>query len=430
MLVAIPASPLSSPLAKGGSRGVGAAVSPTPSTPSGSPSERGRGRRAPPRAEPSSLARTSSGRIRRAASSRPTSGASGRSSGLSADTFTDTFTRGTGPSESRSSTGRSASAGRLGQRLQRVEAARRVAVGLGCVTVASPSRSSDTAAPCSQRWRSERSAALRRLADDEPVGHVAHARRRGRASAVRPALVRDIRIAAATGGGCSSTSSRYAVRCRARSSRPRARRGDVDEAEQGGAQLLAPASHLHRLDVERPQRDAATSSGKPRGSSGPPLQLSSTTATYARPSACPTRARSPSALRGRDRGRGLGGDRLACEVEVLGARERTFQVAGHHYALVCCGGLAAGRLARVRGAARRRARLAAGRRLPARAASAPTRRTGRSRSCSAPAAWRRRTSRPTRCARTRTSAGARSTRSTRSRSACATSRASAGRTCC
>src|SRR5919109_1042467 len=28
-----------------------------------------------------------------------------------------------------------------------------------------------------------------------------------------------------------------------------------------------------------------------------------------------------------------------CEVEVLGTRDRTFCVCGHHYALVCCGGL-------------------------------------------------------------------------------------------
>jgi PhoD-like phosphatase len=32
----------------------------------------------------------------------------------------------------------------------------------------------------------------------------------------------------------------------------------------------------------------------------------------------------------------------ACEVEVLGARERTFCVCDHHYALVCCGGLESG----------------------------------------------------------------------------------------
>jgi hypothetical protein len=31
-----------------------------------------------------------------------------------------------------------------------------------------------------------------------------------------------------------------------------------------------------------------------------------------------------------------------CEVEVLGTRERTFEVAGHHYGLVCCAGLAPG----------------------------------------------------------------------------------------
>jgi hypothetical protein len=49
--------------------------------------------------------------MRRAASSRPTSGASGRSSGLSADTFTDTFTRGSGPNESCSSTGRAGQRG-------------------------------------------------------------------------------------------------------------------------------------------------------------------------------------------------------------------------------------------------------------------------------------------------------------------------------
>ncbi len=44
--------------------------------------------------------------MRRAASSRPTSGASGRNSGLRADTFTDRFTRGSGPSESLSRRGR------------------------------------------------------------------------------------------------------------------------------------------------------------------------------------------------------------------------------------------------------------------------------------------------------------------------------------
>ena len=110
---------------------------------------------------PSSFARSSSGRIRRAASSRPTSGASGRSSGLSADTFTDTFTRGTGPSESllqhrplRPARGRRrpASPARRGS-------APRSGRPRAAVTVASPSRSSETAAPCSHRWRIGRSAA-------------------------------------------------------------------------------------------------------------------------------------------------------------------------------------------------------------------------------------------------------------------------------
>src|SRR4029079_13318004 len=32
----------------------------------------------------------------------------------------------------------------------------------------------------------------------------------------------------------------------------------------------------------------------------------------------------------------------ACEVEILGTRERTFCVSGHHYALVCCGDLESG----------------------------------------------------------------------------------------
>ena len=49
--------------------------------------------------------------MRRAASSRPTSGASGRSSGLSAETLTDRLTRGSGPSESLSSTGRGGQSG-------------------------------------------------------------------------------------------------------------------------------------------------------------------------------------------------------------------------------------------------------------------------------------------------------------------------------
>ena len=48
-----------------------------------------------------------------------------------------------------------------------------------------------------------------------------------------------------------------------------------------------------------------------------------------------------------------------CEVEVLGRRDRTFCVDGHHYALVCLDGPRARLVAGVRGEAGRRARLAA-----------------------------------------------------------------------
>ena len=72
---------------------------------------------------------------------------------------------------------------------------------------------------------------------------------------------------------------------------------------------------------------------------------------------------------------------------MLGTTERTFEVAGHHYALVRADGPRAGHLARVRGAARRRARLAGGR-LGLAAQRLPHLPEGgrRSRSSSAPAA--------------------------------------------
>ena len=60
----------------------------------------------------------SSGRSRRAASSRPSSGASGRISGVSADTFTDRFARGSGPTSR-------ARAARSGHLLVRARRARR-----------------------------------------------------------------------------------------------------------------------------------------------------------------------------------------------------------------------------------------------------------------------------------------------------------------
>ena len=99
-----------------------------------------------------------------------------------------------------------------------------------------------------------------------------------------------------------------------------------------------------------------------------------------------------------------------CEVEVLGARERTFCVCGHHYALVHPDGLEPGTdyeyEVRLDG---ERVWPLAGLGVPAERLPARFRRRGRCGSRSAPAAWPRRTSPPGPCARTRTTAAARST---------------------
>ena len=105
-----------------------------------------------------------------------------------------------------------------------------------------------------------------------------------------------------------------------------------------------------------------------------------------------------------------------CEVEVrpegvAPARERTFTVEGHHYALVHVTGLPADAAIAVRGRARRRGRVARARqRVPAERPAHPHAARRRCGSSSAPAASPRRTSRRTRCARTSTRTGARSTR--------------------
>ena len=134
------------------------------------------------RCAPRSRARRSSGRIRSAASSRPSSGACGRISGVSAVTLTERLTRGTGPAESRSSHGRSGHLAAAAARVvERLEAARRVAIGLRrghrrlAEQVDRGSRSRRPTGPTSVG-----SACARRLADDEAVGHVADAGR-GRA---------------------------------------------------------------------------------------------------------------------------------------------------------------------------------------------------------------------------------------------------------
>ena len=86
----------------------------------------------------------------------------------------------------------------------------------------------------------------------------------------------------------------------------------------------------------------------------------------------------------------------ACEVEILGTRERTFCVCGHHYALVCCGDLEPGSWHEYEVQLDGERVWPRDGRLSRRAPSTPTRRRRRSRSRSAPAAWRRRTSRRTR----------------------------------
>ena len=131
-----------------------------------------------------------SGRSRAAASSRPRSGASGRSSGVSAETLTDTFARGSGPPRRARAPAARASARGGRELLERLAAPRGVAVGLGGVTVASPSRSTELATPRSHRRRSTPSAAAGRLADDEPVGHVPapRLRRRRRARCAPPGV--------------------------------------------------------------------------------------------------------------------------------------------------------------------------------------------------------------------------------------------------
>ena len=118
-----------------------------------------------------------------------------------------------------------------------------------------------------------------------------------------------------------------------------------------------------------------------------------------------------------------------CEVEILGTRERTFCVCDHHYALVCCGGLEPGSWHEYEV-------LLDGERVwpqddgfPASEfrtypKDTPLKMVFGSCRVAAP------TSRLTRFARTRTRAGARSTRSAPCRCACATSRARTGRACC
>ena len=142
------------------------------------------------RCAPRSRARRSRPRRRSAASRLPRSGASGRSSGVSAETLTDRFARGSGPAPSRSSCGRRGPLARGGgDDVQRLRAAGGVALGLGLGDrhLAEQVDRAGHAVPPQVAQDAERR--LRVLPDDEAVRHVADAGRRRRAER-RPARAR------------------------------------------------------------------------------------------------------------------------------------------------------------------------------------------------------------------------------------------------
>ena len=185
-------------------------------------------------------------------------GASGRSSGVSADTFTHRFARASTPALSDSSwRPRGPRPRGVGDRVQRLGAAVGVALRLGLRhrrLAEQVDGGRDAVLPQVAQVAERR---LRRLADDEAVRHVLDARR------PRPGPAR-----AAPPWSCPSSSPpRSAAAARSTSSRKRgqmarevvevARRGhDVDEAEQRGLELGVRRGEVHRLVVDRLQRVA------------------------------------------------------------------------------------------------------------------------------------------------------------------------------
>ena len=207
---------------------------------------------------PSSRAARSSGRNRPAASSRPRSGASGRSSGVSAETLTDTLARGSGPRPSRSSTGRAGqpvAAGRsFGARRRTARRTRRPRR-----RSASPRRAGRRSSPPpTATARDSTPSAARGLSPTMKRWAMWRTPPAAAApSAARPARgVRDLGSPRRSAAGHSGTSSR---------NRPgggevierAARRHDVDEPEQRRAQLAVAAGELHRPGVDRAERVAA-----------------------------------------------------------------------------------------------------------------------------------------------------------------------------
>ena len=209
------------------------------------------------RCAPSSFARRSSGRRRSAASRLPRSGASGRSSGVRADTFTDRFARGSGPALSRSSCGRAGQrAAARAERVERVGAAVGVALGLGGGDgrlAEQVDRGGDAVLP-QVAQHAERG--LRVLADDEAVRHPPHAgggrgaeRRAAGLRAAHPHRHADRR------GRLLDLAEEAGEVAREVVERP-AGGHDVDEPEQRRLELGVLRREVHRLLVDRLQRVA------------------------------------------------------------------------------------------------------------------------------------------------------------------------------
>ena len=118
-----------------------------------------------------------------------------------------------------------------------------------------------------------------------------------------------------------------------------------------------------------------------------------------------------------------------CEVAVLGARQRTFCVEGHHYALVVLSDLDEGSVRAYEVAPRRRARVAAGRRPAAARRSTRASTSATRASSSAPAASAIRSARPYTLAPT-ASAGLRHRRALGALAAAAVRSARSGPTAC
>ena len=238
--------------------------------------------------------------------------------------------------------------------------------------------------PSSQSARSARARLARRLADDEAVRHVPHAGRRGAPERRPPgAWCATSASPSAIGGGCSSDLADVAGQVRGEIVERAARRRDVDEPEQRGAQLVVGARPAPSPARRAPAAGCATATGRPRGSSGrsraarlctsradppggssvPPRSSVRCCATSARPR--PSSGSRPTALRGR------GARHARAHLPRRGPPLRAGAAAG----------LEPSELARVRGPARRRARLARADSSSRRAASARCRQDEPVQSC-------------------------------------------------